>query len=93
MSSSNGRSGDGADPAASAIRRVNRVLLARGHQRTSEADTAAFQAGLANLTVLHWPDRDEGPLLLLANDVSHPWRPWRHRSGPMNTTLHPTRSR
>ena len=30
-----------------------------------------FQQDWANLTVLRWPNRDEGPMLLLANDVSH----------------------
>ena len=50
---------------------VNRVLLAlilgvdlRDYRRR-------FRQDWANLTVLHWPERDEGPLLLLANDVSH----------------------
>ena len=50
---------------------VNRVLLAlilgvdlRDYRRR-------FRQDWANLTVLHWPERDEGPMLLLANDVSH----------------------
>ena len=30
-----------------------------------------FKQDWANLTVLHWPNRDEGPMLLLANDVAH----------------------
>jgi phosphoserine phosphatase len=50
---------------------VNRVLLAlilgvdlRDYRRR-------FRQDWANLTVLHWPEREEGPMLLLANDVSH----------------------
>jgi broad specificity phosphatase PhoE len=30
-----------------------------------------FRQDWASLTVLHWPDRENGPMLLLANDLSH----------------------
>lgn len=50
---------------------TNRILLAlclgvelRDYRRRFEQDWA-------NLTVLHWPDRDSGPLLQLANDMAH----------------------
>jgi broad specificity phosphatase PhoE len=56
---------------------TNRILLAivlgvplRDYRRR-------FRQDWANLTVLHWPDRESGPLLLLANDLAH----WRGISG------------
>jgi broad specificity phosphatase PhoE len=50
---------------------VNRILLAfclgvplRDYRRR-------FQSDWTSLTVLRWPDRQAGPMLLLANDVAH----------------------
>jgi probable phosphoglycerate mutase len=50
---------------------VNRVLLALVMGVELRDYRRRFKQDWANLTVLHWPDREEGPILLLANDVSH----------------------
>jgi probable phosphoglycerate mutase len=50
---------------------VNRVLLAMVMGVELRDYRRRFKQDWANLTVLHWPDRDEGPMLLVDNDVSH----------------------
>ncbi len=50
---------------------VNRVLLAMCLGVPLAHYRRRFQQDWANLTVLRWADRDEGPMLLLAKDVSH----------------------
>ena len=65
--------GGGAEPCCLLVGHssVNRVLLAMVMGVELSDYRRRFKQDWANLTVLHWPDRDEGPLLLLANDVSH----------------------
>jgi probable phosphoglycerate mutase len=50
---------------------VNRVLLATILGVELRDYRRRFRQDWANLTVLRWPDRKEGPMLLLDNDVSH----------------------
>ncbi|MDP8905040.1 MAG: histidine phosphatase family protein [Chloroflexota bacterium] len=50
---------------------VNRVLLAASLGVPLADYRRRFKQDWLNLTVLHWPDRESGPLLLLANDVAH----------------------
>jgi broad specificity phosphatase PhoE len=50
---------------------VNRVLLAMLLEVELRDYRRRFRQDWANLTVLHWPNRDEGPMLLLDNDVAH----------------------
>lgn len=50
---------------------VNRVLLAMLLEVELRDYRRRFKQDWANLTVLHWSDRDEGPMLLLANDLAH----------------------
>lgn len=50
---------------------VNRALLAAVMDVPLKDYRRRFQADWASLTVLRWPDRESGPLLLLANDVAH----------------------
>ena len=50
---------------------TNRVLLALCLGVPLRDYRRRFDQDWANLTVLEWPDRDSGPLLHLANDLSH----------------------
>jgi broad specificity phosphatase PhoE len=50
---------------------VNRVLLAVLMETPLPDYRRRWQQDWANLTVLHWPSRADGPKLLLYNDVSH----------------------
>jgi broad specificity phosphatase PhoE len=50
---------------------VNRVLLAMTLGVPLSEYRRRFRQDWLNLTVLHWPDRASGPMLLLANDVGH----------------------
>ena len=50
---------------------TNRVLLAMCLGVALRDYRRRFEQDWANLTVLDWPDRDAGPLLRLANDLSH----------------------
>ena len=50
---------------------TNRVLLALTLGVPLRDYRRRFDQDWANLTVLDWKDRDQGPLLRLANDVSH----------------------
>lgn len=50
---------------------VNRVLLAACLGVPLGDYRRRFRQDWANLTVLHWPSRAEGAMLLLGNDVAH----------------------
>ncbi len=50
---------------------VNRALLAVVMGVPLADYRRRFEQDWANLTVLRWPDRSSGPLLLLANDLAH----------------------
>ena len=50
---------------------VNRLLLAMLLGVPIIDYRRRFEQDWANLTVLHWSDREDGPKLLLDNDVSH----------------------
>ncbi len=50
---------------------VNRILLATLLNVPLPDYRRRFQVDWASLTVLRWPDRDSGPVLLLGNDVAH----------------------
>lgn len=50
---------------------VNRVLLALLMDVPLRDYRRRFRSDWASLTVLRWPDRQAGPMLLLANDVAH----------------------
>lgn len=50
---------------------VNRILLAMCLGVPLSDYRRRFRQDWLNLTVLHWPDRESGPLLLLANDQGH----------------------
>lgn len=50
---------------------VNRVLLALVLGVALRDYRRRFRQDWTSLTVLRWPDRESGPLLLLANDVAH----------------------
>lgn len=50
---------------------VNRILLAMLLGVPLSEYRRRFRQDWANLTVLDWPNRDDGPMLLLDNDVTH----------------------
>jgi broad specificity phosphatase PhoE len=50
---------------------TNRILLAQCLGVALRDYRRRFEQDWANLTVLRWPDRQSGPLLLLANDLAH----------------------
>lgn len=50
---------------------VNRILLAFCLGVALSDYRRRFRQDWLNLTVLQWPERDSGPMLLLANDVGH----------------------
>jgi phosphoserine phosphatase len=50
---------------------LNRVLLALLMQTPMRDYRRRWQQDWANLTVLHWPARADGPKLLVCNDVAH----------------------
>lgn len=50
---------------------TNRILLAMCLGVALRDYRRRFDQDWANLTVLDWPDRESGPLLRLANDLSH----------------------
>ena len=50
---------------------TNRILLAEALGVPLRDYRRRFDQDWANLTVLEWPDRESGPLLRVANDVSH----------------------
>ena len=67
------READGADRTCLLVGHasVNRVLLAVCLGAPLVNYRRRFQFDWASLTVLRWPSRDEGPRMLLANDVAH----------------------
>jgi probable phosphoglycerate mutase len=50
---------------------INRALLATVMDVPLPDYRRRFLQDWVNLTVLRWPDRDSGPLLVLANDTTH----------------------
>jgi len=50
---------------------INRVLLASVMGVSLSDYRRRFLQDWVNLTILRWPDRDSGPLLVLANDMAH----------------------
>ncbi len=50
---------------------TNRILLTLVMGVALRDYRRRFRQDWTNLTVLQWPDRDSGPLLVLANDVAH----------------------
>lgn len=50
---------------------TNRILLAMVLGAPLRDYRRRFRQDWANLTVLQWPDRESGPLLVLANELSH----------------------